>query len=293
MTQRFTVISTNPELKEDPTGEMVKAAMYTDLAPVLGLKQDSLRKAYEKLSASLKEGPLLERLTSHVGNETLAWLPDMAAFPDKNKVRDLFFEDESRTEYSFDQFSDIDDEELGAEGFDLVNPEAQAVILAKEKIRFPKMVIFFWHLARKQGTERAQKLLCQTLYTLAVYELLITRGLSKRQVLQDPLVQALPKKFQDLLSGFHVESQKKAPDVLGKLREGVKAQVRETGDERGAAELLHTLMDVHARSNRVLADQRTEVKELYYFAGTLLHPENFERLAAKILAACPQTKLAK
>ena len=289
MTPKLTLINTGGTDKENPLVPVVKAEMYKNLAPVLGLKKERLEKAYEKCTASLKEAPLLERLTMHVGNEALAWLPDIASFPAKDKVRQTFFEDDEKDEYPFDDFNDDDDEE----GEPNVDNDIEAVIVAKEKVRFPKMVIFFWHLARKQGPESAHALLCQTLYALAVYQLLSTGALSKRMVWEDPLVQALHPRFQDILKGFHWEPKKSASEELNTVRTGVANQVSEAVETQEGVAVLQTRGNTRSRSHKVLAGQKEEGKELQYFAISLARAENFERLAAKILAACPPSKTKK
>lgn len=283
MMSKFTLINTGSADKDNPLVPVVKAEMYKNLAPVLGLKQERLERAYEKLIASLKEAPLLERLTVHVGSEALAWLPAIASFPAKDKVREAFFEDDGKDEYPFDDFNDEDDEE----GEPNVDDDVEAVIVAKEKIRFPKMVIFFWHLARKQGLVRAHALLCQTLYTLAIYQLLSTGALSKRMVWEDPLVQVLHPRFQDILKGFDWEPKKSASGELNTVRSGMAEQVSEAVETQEGVAVLQARANTRSRSQKVLADQKVEGKELQYFAGSLVRVETFERLATKILAACP------
>lgn len=269
MTARPFLISIK-ELQEDPEISKAKGKMFKTVSPILGCSPEALKEAFENLELSIKEFALLDQLMSKVGPDALACFIDKENLPAKNKVRDIFFEDVSRSE---DPFGDDNDEDNEEGSLELSIEKLADRMKTNEMLRFPKLLMFFWYLKKQMGDEIAENFLRQTLYTMAVYKLLSRRCVSKQAVSQDELVQALHPAFKAILNTVKIETKPKS-DAVNKTRGEVREQVG--------------LPQVGADSASAAAKKRA--MEVQYYAGSLLDVSTYTKLAKQLLAACPKTR---
>lgn len=284
MTSRLTLHKTHRQPKENPLIAVVKKEVFKELEGILATAPGTLERTYKKLSKDLKEIALLERLFADNGDDVLLWLPEMLKFPDRKKVATLFFVDARLEDTLLEE-----DESYGIE-----DPDAQAhqkdfdeVIAAKEKLRLPKAVAFFWLLARREGKEKAKMILEMTLATIALYKLLTAKVLTKQKILNSAMFEALPPEFQNVLIGYGTFEVKLSPS---RVREDVAARVSLEMAEASDRVIEGLVKQAHEKLKEVMGGEATESREVQYFALELLKTSTFVHIANEIIEACPPVK---
>lgn len=268
MTFKLTLVTGTAQKEKDPIVTEARKEMFKDLSPLLGSSSADLERAFEDLDGSVENLILLERLMSQVGPEALAWFAHTSKFPAKHQVREAFFEDVKKDEDLFEDHNGEDDE---LDDLDAHILKIDKLIDARETLRFPKLIMFFWYLEKQEGREKAENLLSQTLFTLSLYEMLLKRCLSKRQVFEDELVKKLHPAFKDILHEVKVEAKPKA-SAVDKTRQEVRGQV-------GVPQIGAGTFEAQGKKRGI---------ELQYFAGSLMRVETFTKLAKKLLDAAPK-----
>lgn len=284
MAPRLSLHTTPKRPKKNPLVAAVRKEVFIGLEGALATDTGVLSKAYEKLSKDLKETDLLERLFADVGDGVLIWIPQMLKFPGKKKVEELFFSDARADDPLLEE-----DEAYGIEDPDAEDhkKDFDEIIAAKEKLRLPKAIVFFWFLAKREGTEKATLLLEMTFATIALYKLMVAKVFPKQKILNSAMFAALPPEFQGVLQGYGTFEEKV---TVSKVSEDVATRVSLEMADASDQVIEGLIKQAHSKIDAVTGEETRSSREVQYFALELLKTPTFVRIAETIIKASPLVK---
>lgn len=277
MIHKLTAISTPIQPEINLWEPLVHAEVIRRLAPVLNIKKEVLRKAFEKLCGSL-ETKLFESLLIQAGDELLPLLPELAEFPEPEVVLEMILAD-----YRADEDLLMLDPDFAADEDDI-----HGIIHATEKLRLLKTVLYFWHLLKVGGRELAQDTLVDTLHALALYQLLLTNGLTDLQVKYHSTTLTLLPDFKAVLQNTKVKG---VTGTIDHVRELIAEKVSIEKDGEDELFVQRAIRNAHCDFDAVLTKVKGDNITLRGFSHTLLEDGMAESLAEIILDACPPSKV--
>ena len=251
----------------------MRAQVIREVSPVLNVSPRKIGKAFDKLGKNY-EIKLLDSLLLRAGDELLPLLPELAEFPEPEVILEAFL-----AEYKSDEdplmldpdFADPDDDEA-----------IHDIIHATERARLLKTVLYFWHLAKVGGRELAKDTLTDLLHALALYQLLMSSGLTELQVKYHSQTLTLPPDFKDILQNRRVGARRgDLKETLEIISQKVLIELEESDDFL----LERAVKTAHDAVDAVTSKERTETVTLRGFSHALLEEGMAESLADVILDA--------